>query len=199
MRTVTVSTAGTSVASARRYTAEWGNGQWISIARTMPPFAVSSYEISLVVHITAVVVGLGSTFAESIAFPVAMKLDPRHLPYVHRLQLAINQYFATPALVVILLTGMYQVSDADFEFGDVWISGSFAIVIILGGLLGGYFIPADRRLGPMVQRDIERAGGGPVVLSDEYQRRARTEGVVGMVAGLLTVVAIYLMVTKPGL
>ena len=165
----------------------------------MLPLAVSSYEISLVVHITAVVVGLGSTFAESIAFPVAMRLDARHLPYVHRLQLAINQYLATPALVVILVTGIYQVSDADFEFGDVWISGSFAIVIILGGLLGGYFIPADRRLGPMAQRDIERAGGGPVVLSDEYQRASRTEGVVGMVAGLLTVVAIYLMVTKPGL
>jgi len=165
----------------------------------MPPLAVSSYEISLVVHITAVVVGLGSTFAESIAFPVAMRLDPRHLPYVHRLQLAINQYFATPALLVILLTGIYQVSDADLEFGDLWISASFAIVFVLGGLLGGYFIPADRRLGPMAQRDIDRAGGGEVVLSDEYQRAARTEGLLGMVAGLLTVIAIYLMVTKPGL
>jgi len=165
----------------------------------MVPLAVSGYEVSLFVHITAVVVGFGATFAESIAFPVAMKLDPRHLPYVHRLQLAINQYFATPALVVILLTGIYQVSDADLEFGDPWISASFAILFILGGLLGGYFIPADRRLGPMAERDIERAGDGEVVLSEEYQRAARTEGVVGMVAGLLTVVAIYLMVTKPGM
>jgi uncharacterized membrane protein len=165
----------------------------------MPPLAVSSYEISLFAHITAVVVGLGSTFAESIAFPVAMRLDPRHLPYVHRLQLAINQYLATPALVVILVTGIYQVSDADLSFGDAWISASFTILIVLGGLLGGYFIPADRRLGPMAQRDVDAAGGGQVVLSEEYQRAARTEGIVGMVAGLLTVVAIYLMVTKPGL
>jgi uncharacterized membrane protein len=165
----------------------------------MLPLAVTSYEISLWVHISAVVIGLGSTFAESIAFPVAMRLDPRHLPYVHRLQLAINQYLATPALVVILLTGIYQVSDADLEFGDFWISASFAIVVVLGGLLGAYFIPADRRLGPMAQRDIERAGAGQVVLSDQYQRAAKTEGIVGMVAGLLVVVAIYLMVTKPGL
>jgi uncharacterized membrane protein len=165
----------------------------------MLPLAVSGYETSLVIHITAVVVGLGSTFAESIAFPVAMRLDPRHLPYVHRLQLAINQYLATPALVVILLTGIYQVTDADLEFGDAWISASFAIVLVLGGLLGAYFIPADRRLGPMAQRDIDRAGGGEVTMSDEYLRAARTEGVVGMVAGILTVLAIYLMVTKPGL
>ena len=165
----------------------------------MPPLAVTGYEISLWVHISAVVVGFGATFAESIAFPVAMRLDARHLPYVHRLQLAINQYLATPAVLVILVTGIYQVSDADLEFGDFWISASFAILIVLGGLLGAYFIPADRRLGPMVQRDIERAGDGEVVLSDEYQRAARTEGIVGMVAGVLVIVVIYLMVTKPGL
>src|SRR4029450_1576637 len=129
-------------------------------ARTMLPLAVTGYEISLWIHISAVVVGFGATFAESIAFPVAMRLDARHLPYVHRLQLAINQYLATPALVVILVTGIYQVSDADLDFGDFWISASFAILIVLGGLLGAYFIPADRRLGPMVQPDIDPARGG---------------------------------------
>jgi uncharacterized membrane protein len=165
----------------------------------MLPLAVTGYEISLWVHISAVVIGFGATFAESIAFPVAMRLDARHLPYVHRLQLAINQYLATPALVVILLTGLYQVSDADLSFGDFWISASFAILTVLGGLLGAYFIPADRRLGPLVQRDIEHSGDGRVVLSDEYQRAARTEGIVGMVAGLLVIVVIYLMVTKPGM
>jgi uncharacterized membrane protein len=163
------------------------------------PFAVTGYEISLFLHISAVVIGLGATFAESIMFPVAMKLDKRHLPYVHRLQLAINQWLATPALVVILATGFYQVSDADLDFGDFWLSGTFAIVIVLGGLIGAYFIPADRRLGPMVAREIAAAGDREVVLSDEYQRRARMEGIVGAIAGVLVVVAIYLMVTKPGL
>jgi uncharacterized membrane protein len=163
------------------------------------PFAVTGYEISLFVHISAVVIGLGATFAESIMFPVAMKLDKRHLPYIHRLQLAINQWLATPALVVILATGFYQVSDADLDFGDFWLSGTFAIVIVLGGLIGAYFIPADRRLGPMVAREIAAAGDREVVLSDEYQRRARMEGIVGAIAGVLVVVAIYLMVTKPGL
>jgi uncharacterized membrane protein len=163
------------------------------------PFAVTGYEISLFLHISAVVIGLGATFAESIMFPVAMKLDKRHLPYVHRLQLAINQWLATPALVVILATGFYQVSDADLDFGDFWLSGTFAIVIVLGGLIGAYFIPTDRRLGPMVAREIAAAGDREVVLSDEYQRRARIEGIVGAIAGFLVVVAIYLMVTKPGL
>jgi hypothetical protein len=142
----------------------------------MLPLAVTGYEISLWVHISAVVIGLGATFAESIAFPVAMRLDARHLPYVHRLQLAINQYLATPALVVILLTGMYQVSDADLSFGDFWISASFAILVVLGGLLGAYFIPADRRLGPLAQRDIERSGDGQVVLFRRVPARGQDGG-----------------------
>jgi uncharacterized membrane protein len=165
----------------------------------MPPLAVTSYEFSVFLHIAAVVVGFGATFAESITFPVAMKLDKRHLPYVHRLQLAINQWLTTPALVVVLATGIYQTSDADFDFGDFWISASFTIVIVLGGLIGAYFIPTDRRLGAMVEREIAAAGQGEVVLSEEYLRRSRIEGVVGTFAGVLILAAIYLMVTKPGL
>ena len=160
--------------------------------------ALSSYEFSLFLHITAAVVGLGATFAESIMFPVAMNLDKRHLPYVHRLQLAINQYFATPALVVVLGTGIYQVVEDFAEFGDAWISASLAIVFVIGGLLGGYFIPADRRLGPMVEREIAAAGDGEISLSEEYQRGAKREGQVGALTGILVVVAIYLMVVQPG-
>lgn len=164
----------------------------------MTPAGVSTSEISLFLHITAVVVGLGATFAESITFPVAMKLGPRHLPYVHRLHLAINRWFATPALVVILLTGLYQVEEGGFDLGAAWISGTFAIVFVLGGLMGGYFIPADRRLAAMAESEIAAAGQGEVVLSDDYQRRARMTGMVGAVAGVLIVVAVFLMVVKPG-
>jgi uncharacterized membrane protein len=160
--------------------------------------AVSSFEISLFLHVTAVVVGFGATFAESIMFPVAMKLDPRHLPYVHRLQLAINRRFAAPALLVVLITGIYQVDEGGFEFGDAWISASFAIVIALGALSGAYFVPSDRRLGAMVERDVAAAGTGEVALSDEYLRGARTQGMVGALAGFLVLLAIFLMIVKPG-
>jgi len=166
------------------------------------PLAVTSYDFSVFIHVTAVVVGFGSTFAESIMFPVAMKTSPRHLPYVHRLQLAINQYFASPALLVVLATGFYQVSERDWDLGDFWLSGTLTIVIVISALLGGYFIPADRRLGPMVQREIDALGPGEIKLSDlspEYQRRGRMEGLVGTIVGLLLIAAIYLMVTKPGL
>jgi hypothetical protein len=162
------------------------------------PLAVTGYDISLWLHITAVVVGLGATFAASIASPVAMALDARHLPFVHALTLAINRWLATPALVVILATGIYQTVDGDWRFGSFWISATFAILIVLGGLIGGYFIPTDRRLGAVAAREVAAGGGSDVVLSEEYQRAARTEGMVGALAGFLVIVAIFLMVVKPG-
>jgi hypothetical protein len=167
-----------------------------------PPLAVSTYDLSLFLHVTAVMVGFGATFAEAIMFPVAMKAGVRHLPYVHRLQLAINRYMAGPAMAVIVITGFYQVAEGDWELARFWLSATIAIVLVIGALLGGYFIPADRRLGPMVAREIEAAGDREVALGDlstEYQRESRREGMLGALTGLLLVAAVFLMVTKPGL
>ena len=161
--------------------------------------AITSYNFSLFLHITAVMVGFGATFAESVMFQVAMKLNPRHLPYVHRLQLTINQFFAIPALVVVIATGFYQVSEGDWEFGDFWLSATFAIVLVIAALNILYFIPADRRLGPMVERELAEAGDGEIALSPEYQRGAMREGIVGSITGVLLIVAVLLMVDKPGL
>ncbi len=163
------------------------------------PLAVTSYDFSLFLHITAVMVGLGATFAESVMFPVAMKLSPRNLPYVHRLQLTLNQFFALPAIVVVLATGLYQVSEGNWELGDFWLSATFAIVIVIAVLNVAYFIPADRRLGPMVEREIADAGDGEVKLSEAYQRGAAREGIAGAITGILLVAAVFLMVDKPGL
>jgi uncharacterized membrane protein len=161
-------------------------------------FAITSFDVSVFLHISAVVIGFGATFAEAIALPVAMKLDPRHLPYVYALQLAINRWFAGPAILVILVTGFYQVSEGNFSFGDFWISATFAIVIVIGAINGAYFIPTDRKLMAMVTAEIAAAGAGPVTLSEDFQRRSRTEGIVGTITGILVLLAIFFMVTKPG-
>jgi uncharacterized membrane protein len=155
--------------------------------------SITALNVSIWIHITAAVVGFGATFAEAVTFPVAMKLDKRHLPYVHKLQLFINQRLATPALVIILVTGIYQVSEGNFSFGDTWISFTFLIVIVLGGLLGAYFIPTDRRLFAQVTKDLAETGEP----SKEYLADVRREGVLGTITGILIVVALFLMVVKP--
>jgi hypothetical protein len=163
------------------------------------PLAVTLYELSLWVHITAVMVGFGATFAFSALTPVAMAMDVRHLPYVHRVQVFVTRFMATPALVIVLLTGIYQLVDADWDFGAFWVSASFLIIFVLAGLMGAYFVPTDRKLEAMVSSEIAAAGDGPVELSDEYLARSKTAGIVGSAAGLLLVIAVYLMVMKPGI
>jgi uncharacterized membrane protein len=160
--------------------------------------SISAYSLSIWIHVSAVVVGLGATFAEALMFPVAMSVDKRHLPFVHRLGIAINRRLANPALLVILITGIYQTAKGDWKFGSFWISATFAILIVLGGLLGAYFIPKDKKLAALAERDIAASGAGEIVLSEEYVRGARQIGAVGGLAGFLVIAAVFLMVTKPG-
>jgi uncharacterized membrane protein len=160
--------------------------------------SISAYTLSIWIHVSAVVVGFGATFAEALMFPVAMSVDKRHLPFVHKLGIAINQRLASPALALILITGIYQTAKGDWEFGSFWISATFVIVIVLGGLLGAYFIPTDKKLATLVERDIAASGDGEIVLSQEYQDGAKRIGAIGALAGVLVIAAVFLMVTKPG-
>lgn len=162
------------------------------------PLAVTGYEIALWLHITAVVVGLGATFAMAVLTPVATGMDPVHLPYVHRVQITINKYLASPGLLLIIVTGIYMVADGNWDFGSFWISAAFLVVIVLGGVTGGYFIPTDRKLEQMAVADIGASGGGPVTLSEEYLAKSKQAGIAGFGAGLLIVIVLYLMVMKPG-
>jgi uncharacterized membrane protein len=157
-------------------------------------FAISLYDLSVWVHISAVVVGLGTTFVGAVSFPLALRAGTQHLPYVHELQLVISQRLSGPALGLIILTGIYQTIDADWGFGSFWISATFAIVIVLGAMQGVYFTPTDRKLGALATRELEATG----TVSDDYQRQARREALMGAIAGVLVIAAVFLMVTKPG-
>ncbi|HET6550960.1 MAG TPA: DUF2269 family protein [Solirubrobacter sp.] len=154
----------------------------------------SLYSFSLWVHISAAVVGLGATFALAVGFPLALRLDPRHLPFVHHLSRTVNQRLAGPALLVLIITGFYQAIDAD-SMDEAWVGATLLIAIILGGMQGAYFIPTDKRLAAMAEREL---AGGATSLSEDYQRRAQREGGIGTLAGILIIVAVFLMVTKPG-
>ena len=158
--------------------------------------SISFHSILVFIHVTATVVGLGATFALAVGFPLAVRVaDPRGLLFVHRLSLEVTRKLASPALLVILITGIWQAADGDFDFGALWISAAFVIVIVLGALQGAYFTRTDRKLIAMVEREL---AAGATKLSAEYQKEAGREGGMGALAGLLIVVAVFLMVTKPG-
>ena len=61
---------------------------------------------------------------------------------------------------------------------------------------GSYFIPTDKKLAAMAEKEL---ADGATALSADYQRQAQREGGIGALAGLLIIVAVFLMVVKPGL
>src|SRR4051812_35394837 len=113
----------------------------------------SLYNLSLWLHISAAVVGLGATFALAVGFPLALKLDARYLPFVHHLSLAVNRRLASPALLVVLITGIYQGADADV-MDQPWVGLTFLIVLILGGMQGAYFAPTDKKLTALAEQEL---------------------------------------------
>ena len=154
----------------------------------------SLYNISLWLHISSAVVGLGATFALAVGFPLALRLDAKYLPFVHHLSMEVTRKLASPALLLLIITGIYQGVDAKV-MDEPWIGITFAIAIVLGGLQGAYFVPTDKKLAAMAKREL---AGGASTLSADYQRQAKREGGIGALAGLLIIVAVFLMVVKPG-
>ena len=154
----------------------------------------SLYNISLWLHISSAVVGLGATFALAVGFPLALRLDAKYLPFVHHLSMEVTRKLASPALLLLIITGIYQGVDAKV-MDEPWIGITFAIAIVLGGLQGAYFVPTDKKLAAMAEKEL---ADGATTLSPEYQRLAQREGTLGAVSGVLIILAVFFMVVKPG-
>ena len=155
---------------------------------------LSLYNISLWLHISSAVVGLGATFALAVGFPLALKLDARYLPFVHHLSMEVTRKLASPALLLLIITGVYQGVDAKV-MDEPWLGITFVIAIVLGGLQGAYFVPTDKKLAAQAEKELAARA---TTLSEDYQLQAQREGGIGALAGILIVLAVLLMVTQPG-
>jgi hypothetical protein len=160
--------------------------------------AILFYDVVLSVHIMAIVVAFGVTFAYPILGIYVTREHPRFLPALHGAQERIGRYLITPAATVALLAGFYLASDRDY-MGKVWVIVPLIILIALLGLAGAFFGPSEKRAGELAARDVAAAGpDGPVAFSPEYTALADRIAKVGALASLLILVAIFFMAAKPG-
>jgi hypothetical protein len=161
--------------------------------------AIYFYDVVVAVHVMAVVVAFGVTFAYPVIEAQIMRLSPRALPSWHTTVAFLQSKFVTPAMAIALFAGVYLASDRDL-FDRIWVQLPFAILIVLFGLTGSFFTPQSRKLAELAARDVAAApaGDGPVTWSAEYLAVAKRVAVVGTAAGLLILVAIFFMVAKPG-
>lgn len=161
------------------------------------PGRLDFYSVVLFIHITAAIAAFGVTFAYPLIDAVVRRRDPRSLPLMHELQIQIGRRVVTPAAVVVLLAGIYLVAD---RWGDVaggWWHGAFAALIVILGIEHAIMTPLARRMRDRAALDAQ-GGGDRVALSDEYEQMARQRMAFGGILQLLVVVAVFLMVVKPG-
>jgi uncharacterized membrane protein len=154
--------------------------------------ALTFFDIVLSLHVMAVVIAFGTTFAYPAFMPWARKNHPAAMPVIHEMSDRLGKYVMSPAMVVVLACGIYLASDADV-WSESWVSVPLVILVIIGGLGGMFFAPNERKLGQLARRDLE--GGGE--LSAEYDDLFRRVAVGGFATMALVLVAIFFMVAKP--
>lgn len=158
---------------------------------------VSFFDVVLFVHITAVVLSFGPTFAYSVFLTAAMRRGGRAVPAVADGIRMWDRLSATLGVVLILASGVYLAADR-FEFSDFFVSWGFLAVIVLAGLAHGFFMPRTRRILELAERDIAASpGDGPVKYSEEFEATVGQVDKVGPIAGLIVIVTIYIMTAKP--
>ena len=158
------------------------------------------YDVVLAVHIIAVVLGFGPTFGYAIMAVVAGRTDPRSVPYMTRVVERTDRLLVIPMMFVILAAGLYLVlsDDGPYDFGTGWLDGTFGILIVLIGLQFFFFGPTTRKQRELAERDIAAAGDGEVTFAADTEAVNKRLGMVGGIAGLLVLVAIFMMTVKPG-
>jgi hypothetical protein len=163
--------------------------------------AASLYEVVLAVHIMAVVVAFGVTFAYPIMFAVGARHDPRALPLLHRIEYTVERFLINPGLLLVLLAGIYLASKGHF-WSDFFVQWGLGAVIVIGALVGSVMIPTAKRAEQVATRDIAARHGedadGEVALSDEYRALVRRLSVVGSLLSLLVLVTILFMALHLG-
>jgi hypothetical protein len=158
--------------------------------------AASAYEIVLAVHILAVVVAFGITFAYPIMFAIAARVDPRTLPLMHRVEYTTERFLINPGLLVVLAAGIFLASDGH-HWGQFFVDWGVAVVVLIGAVVGAVLIPTAKRAEATAERDIAASSGGTIEMSADYRRLTRRAEVVGTLLSVLVVVTILFMVIKP--
>jgi uncharacterized membrane protein len=160
--------------------------------------AIYFYDVIVALHVAAIVVAFGVTFAYPMIGIYVTREQPRFLPTLHAAQERVGRLLIAPAGTVALLAGFYLASDRDY-MGKIWVIVPLIILIGLLGLGGAFFGPSEKRAAELSSRDVAAAGpDGPVTLSPEYQTLATRIAKVGGLANVLILVAIFFMAAKPG-
>lgn len=149
------------------------------------------YNVVLVLHILAAIIGFGGMFIAGF-----YGIESRRLPgdeglVVAQATMKVSGQVPTVAVCAVPILGILLIlmSDDVWKFSQAWISLSFLLYFVLMGLATGLQVPTLRKLVAL------RAAGGNATQVEALGKRAAA---VGAVVNVLWVITLALMVFKPG-
>lgn len=149
------------------------------------------YELLKYIHVVLAIVAIGFNISYGIWLARAAQ-DAQHAPFVLRTLKLLDDRFANPAYILLLVTGFGMVFEADIPIFDTfWIAtslGLYVALIVVGVLF----------YSPVLRRQTEIAESG-MADSDDYRQLSKRNAAIGGVLVLMVLTIEFLMVTKPTL
>jgi uncharacterized membrane protein len=154
---------------------------------------ITGFSIGLFIHVLAVVLTFGPTFGYGIFISVAQQSSPRSVPTVLRGIQQVDRFLVGPGLFVVLLAGIYLLSEGNISASESWVSIGFVAIFVLFGMTHGFFRPNMVKALEFSERDL--AAGD--TLSADYEAVSRRLATGGKIAGLIVAGTIFFMVVQP--
>ena len=154
------------------------------------------YRIVLLLHVAAAIVGFGGVIAHGAYHARAFRGAAAAAKEILAATRGVSK-IAEYAIYAVLPLGIVAiaVSDDAFSMGDPWVSASFVVWFLLVGALHGAVRPAVRSLA---ERADAVAPDTNLEADAEAQAAARKLMIGEAATQLLLVVALVLMIWKPG-
>ena len=146
------------------------------------------YNLLKFVHVMLAIVAIGFNASYGIWLARAGR-EPQHLGHVLRTIKTLDDRFANPAYVLLLVTGVLMVLVGGISFETFWIAASIGLWLVLVVVGLGVYTPTLRRQIALV--DSAAAD------SSEYTQVAKRGIIVGVVLAVIVTIIVFLMVTKP--
>jgi len=146
------------------------------------------FQLAKFIHVLLAIVAVGFNASYGIWLARAAKAPQATQSHVLRTIKFLDDRIANPAYGLLLLTGLLMIFSASIPV-RLWIALAIALwlVLIVVGL--GVYTPTLRDQ----IRVLESEGPG----SEEYKRLSSRGRTLGIVLGIIVVVIVFLMVTKP--
>jgi uncharacterized membrane protein len=148
------------------------------------------YELIKYIHVVLAIVAIGFNISYAVWLSRAAN-EPVHAPHILRGLKFLDDRFATPAYVLLLITGFGMVFEADIPLDTFWILAS--LVIYAGVIVLGMFF-----YSPVLRRQTEIAESGMADSNEYRQLSKRNVGIGGILVAMVLAIE-FMMVTKPTL